>query len=158
MERLEFRLLGFPEFRLNGRRVELAPRRAAALLITLAEACGPVARDVAATLWPEADEEADAQAFAAHCVKIPIAFRSGVIAASGASLSPDRALSVEAGSSPGAVAGLLEALRDTDVRHLPAKVSAMTVVLHRSGDAPDLSGPALHRRQDRRRAVHRGSR
>ncbi len=29
----------------------------------------PVTRDVAATLWPEADEEAAAQAFAAHCVK-----------------------------------------------------------------------------------------
>ena len=59
MERLELRLLGFPEFRLNGWRVELALRKAAALLITLAEAGDPVARDVAATLlWPEADEEA----------------------------------------------------------------------------------------------------
>ncbi len=59
MERLEFRLLGFPEFRLNGRRVELALRKAAALLIYLAEAGGPVAREVAATLlWPETDEEA----------------------------------------------------------------------------------------------------
>jgi pimeloyl-ACP methyl ester carboxylesterase len=29
---------------------------------------------------------------------------------------------------------VLEALRDTDVRHLLAKVSARTMVLHRSGD------------------------
>ena len=41
---------------------------------------------------------------------------------------------LRAASSPGAVAGLLEALRDTDVRHLLAKVSARTIVLHRSGD------------------------
>src|SRR6187551_1453496 len=47
MQRLEFRFLGFPEFRLNGRRVELALREAAALLIYLAEAGGPVAREVA---------------------------------------------------------------------------------------------------------------
>ena len=59
MERLEFRFLGFPEFRLNGRRVELALRKAAALLIYLAETGGPVAREVAAALlWPETDEEA----------------------------------------------------------------------------------------------------
>jgi len=32
------------------------------------------------------------------------------------------------------VTGLLEALRDTDVRHLLAKVSVPTLVLHRSGD------------------------
>ena len=41
---------------------------------------------------------------------------------------------LRAASSPGAVAGVLEALRDTDVRHLLAKVSARTMVLHRSGD------------------------
>jgi pimeloyl-ACP methyl ester carboxylesterase len=41
---------------------------------------------------------------------------------------------LRAASSPGAVAGLLEALRDTDVRHLLAKVSARTMILHRSGD------------------------
>lgn len=50
MEGSKLRLLGFPEFRLSGWRVELALRKAAALLITLAEAGGPVARDVAATL------------------------------------------------------------------------------------------------------------
>jgi pimeloyl-ACP methyl ester carboxylesterase len=33
-----------------------------------------------------------------------------------------------------AVAGLLEALRDTDVRDLLAKVSCPTTVLHRTGD------------------------
>ena len=37
MERLEFRLLGFPEFRINGRRVDLGLRKAVALLILLAE-------------------------------------------------------------------------------------------------------------------------
>ena len=41
---------------------------------------------------------------------------------------------LRAASSPGAVTGVLEALRDTDVRHLLAKVSARTMVLHRSGD------------------------
>jgi pimeloyl-ACP methyl ester carboxylesterase len=41
---------------------------------------------------------------------------------------------LRAASSPGAVAGLLEALRDADVRPLLEKVSARTIVLHRSGD------------------------
>jgi pimeloyl-ACP methyl ester carboxylesterase len=41
---------------------------------------------------------------------------------------------LRAASSPGAVAGVLDALRDTDVRHLLASVSVPTLVLHRSGD------------------------
>ena len=41
---------------------------------------------------------------------------------------------LRAASSPGAVTGVLEALRDTDVRHLLAKITARTMVLHRSGD------------------------
>ena len=43
MERIQLRLLGFPEFRLNGQPIELALRKAAALLIYLAEAGGPEA-------------------------------------------------------------------------------------------------------------------
>ena len=77
MERLEFRFLGFPEFRLNGRRVELALRKAAALLIYLAEAGGPVAREVAAALlWPEADEEAARARLRRTLHKIRITFGS----------------------------------------------------------------------------------
>ena len=99
MERLEFRLLGFPEFRLNGRRVELALRKAAALLIYLAEAGGPVAREVAATLlWPETDEEAARARLRRTLHKVRIAFGSEVIAATGASLSLHSALSVEVNS------------------------------------------------------------
>jgi pimeloyl-ACP methyl ester carboxylesterase len=41
---------------------------------------------------------------------------------------------LRAASSPGAVKGVLEALRDTDVRHLLARVATPTVVLHRTGD------------------------
>jgi pimeloyl-ACP methyl ester carboxylesterase len=41
---------------------------------------------------------------------------------------------LRAASSPGAVTGVIEALRDTDVRHLLASVSVPTLVLHRSGD------------------------
>ncbi|WP_245489178.1 alpha/beta hydrolase, partial [Mesorhizobium sp. M7D.F.Ca.US.004.03.1.1] len=41
---------------------------------------------------------------------------------------------LRAASSPGAVAGLLQALRDADVRPLLSKVSAKTLVLHRTGD------------------------
>ena len=69
MERLQFRFLGFPEFRLNGRRVELALRKAAALRIYLAEAGGPVAREVAAALWPETDEKPHGHAFGARCTR-----------------------------------------------------------------------------------------
>ena len=99
MERLEFRLLGFPEFRLNGRRVELALRKAAALLIYLAEAGGPVAREVAAALlWPETDEEAARARLRRTLHKIRITFGSHVIAAAGSSLSLHPSLSVEVDS------------------------------------------------------------
>src|SRR4051812_28693899 len=99
MERLTFRLLGFPEFRLNGRRVELALRKAAALLIYLAEAGGPVAREVAAALlWPETDEEAARARLRRTLHKIRITFGSQVIAAAGPSLSLHPSLSVEVDS------------------------------------------------------------
>ena len=58
MERLELRLLGFPELRLNGQTVKLEFRKAAALLIYLAELRRPISREIAAALlWPDADEE-----------------------------------------------------------------------------------------------------
>lgn len=96
MERLEFRFLGFPEFRLSGRRVELALRKAAALLIYLAEAGGPVARDVVATLlWPETDEQLARARLRRTLYKIRIAFDREIIAATGASLSLHPALSAE---------------------------------------------------------------
>jgi DNA-binding SARP family transcriptional activator/pimeloyl-ACP methyl ester carboxylesterase len=41
---------------------------------------------------------------------------------------------LRAASSPGAVKGVLEALRDTDVRHLLGRISVPTLVLHRRGD------------------------
>jgi len=88
MELIQLRLLGFPEFRLNGRRIELALRKAAALVIYLAEAGGPVARDVAATLlWPDADAEAARARLRRTLYKIRIAFGEELISASAASLS-----------------------------------------------------------------------
>ena len=41
---------------------------------------------------------------------------------------------LRAASSPGAIKGVLEALRDTDVRNLLGRISAPTLVLHRRGD------------------------
>jgi DNA-binding SARP family transcriptional activator/pimeloyl-ACP methyl ester carboxylesterase len=41
---------------------------------------------------------------------------------------------LRAASSPGAIKGVLHALRDTDVRHLLGRISAPTLVLHRRGD------------------------
>src|SRR5262249_2654449 len=41
---------------------------------------------------------------------------------------------LRAASSPGAIKGVLEALRDTDVRHLLGRISVPTLVLHRRGD------------------------
>lgn len=100
MERLKLRLLGFPEFSLNGRPIELALRKAAALVIYLAEAGGPVARDVAATLlWPEADAEAARARLRRTLYKVRIAFGEEVISASAASLSLRPALLVEADAS-----------------------------------------------------------
>jgi DNA-binding SARP family transcriptional activator/pimeloyl-ACP methyl ester carboxylesterase len=94
MEQLEFRLLGFPQFRMNGRPVELALRKAAALLIFLAEAGGPVARETAATmLWPEADEETARARLRRTLYKIRIAFGSELVAANATTLSLHPALS-----------------------------------------------------------------
>ncbi|TGQ64174.1 alpha/beta fold hydrolase [Mesorhizobium sp. M00.F.Ca.ET.186.01.1.1] len=99
MERLQLRLLGFPEFRVDGRRIELALRKAAALVIYLAEAGGPVARDVAATLlWPEADAEAARARLRRTLYKIRIAFGAEVISASATSLMLRPPLFVEADS------------------------------------------------------------
>ena len=41
---------------------------------------------------------------------------------------------LRAASSPGAIKGVLEALRDMDVRHLLGRISVPTLVLHRRGD------------------------
>jgi pimeloyl-ACP methyl ester carboxylesterase len=51
---------------------------------------------------------------------------------------------LRAASSPGAIKGLLEALRDTDVRHLLGRISAPTLVLHRRGDRAVRIGAGRH--------------
>jgi DNA-binding SARP family transcriptional activator/pimeloyl-ACP methyl ester carboxylesterase len=51
---------------------------------------------------------------------------------------------LRAASSPGAMKGLLEALRDTDVRHLLGKISAPTLVLHRRDDRAVRVGAGRH--------------
>ena len=116
MERLELRVLGFPEFRLDGRRVELALRKAVALLIYLAETDGPVARDVAATLlWPEADAEAARARLRRTIYKIRTAFGGEIITASASSLVLSPSLLVETDSSAfehACDAGLLDAAAD----------------------------------------------
>jgi DNA-binding SARP family transcriptional activator/pimeloyl-ACP methyl ester carboxylesterase len=51
---------------------------------------------------------------------------------------------LRAASSPGALTGVLEALRDTDVRHLLGRVSVPTLVLHRRGDKAVRIGAGRH--------------
>ena len=51
---------------------------------------------------------------------------------------------LRAASSPGAIKGVLEALRDTDVRHLLGRISAPTLVLHRRGDRAVRIGASRH--------------
>src|SRR5262249_37513946 len=51
---------------------------------------------------------------------------------------------LRAASSPGAIKGLLEALRDTDVRHVLGRISAPTLVLHRRGDRAVRIGAGRH--------------
>ncbi|MES1149864.1 MAG: SARP family transcriptional regulator, partial [Bradyrhizobium guangdongense] len=54
MASFSVRTLGFPEIRCDDRLCPLALRKGLALLVYLAEAKGPVGRDVIATmLWPE---------------------------------------------------------------------------------------------------------
>jgi DNA-binding SARP family transcriptional activator/pimeloyl-ACP methyl ester carboxylesterase len=51
---------------------------------------------------------------------------------------------LRAASSPGALKGVIEALRDTDVRHLLSRISAPTLVLHRRGDRVVRIGAGRH--------------
>lgn len=51
---------------------------------------------------------------------------------------------LRAASSPGALKGVLEALRDTDVRDLLRRISAPTLVLHRRGDRAVRIGAGRH--------------
>jgi pimeloyl-ACP methyl ester carboxylesterase len=51
---------------------------------------------------------------------------------------------LRAASSPGAIKGVLEALRDTDVRHLLSRISIPTLVLHRRGDRAVRIGAGRH--------------
>ncbi|UFZ02528.1 alpha/beta fold hydrolase [Bradyrhizobium ontarionense] len=51
---------------------------------------------------------------------------------------------LRAASSPGAIKGLIEALRDTDVRHLLGRVLAPTLVLHRRNDRAVRIGAGRH--------------
>ena len=88
MERLDFRLLGFPEFRLNGRTVKLELRKAAALLIYLAELGRPLSREIAATLlWPEADEETARARLRRTLYRIRTTFGRDIVSASGTTLA-----------------------------------------------------------------------
>ncbi len=58
MASFSVRTLGFPEIRRDGQPCQLALRKGLALLIYLAEAAGPVSRDLIVTLlWPESSEE-----------------------------------------------------------------------------------------------------
>jgi len=49
-----------------------------------------------------------------------------------------------AGSSPGAIKGVLMALRDMDVRHLLGRISVPTLVLHRHDDRAVRIGAGRH--------------
>jgi DNA-binding SARP family transcriptional activator/pimeloyl-ACP methyl ester carboxylesterase len=51
---------------------------------------------------------------------------------------------LRAASSPGALKGVLEALRDTDVRHLLDRISVPSLVLHRRGDRAVRIGAGRH--------------
>lgn len=51
---------------------------------------------------------------------------------------------LRAASSPGAIKGVLEALRDTDVRHLLGRLAVPTLVLHRRGDRAVRIGAGRH--------------
>ena len=58
MARFSMRTFGFPEIRRDDQPCQLALRKGLALLIYLAEAKGPVGRDLVATmLWPESSGE-----------------------------------------------------------------------------------------------------
>jgi DNA-binding SARP family transcriptional activator/pimeloyl-ACP methyl ester carboxylesterase len=82
MSEVALRTLGFPEFNVEGRPRKLALRKAVALLVYLAEANGPVARDVAATLlWPDAGPETARARLRRILHRIELAFGGTVLEA-----------------------------------------------------------------------------
>jgi DNA-binding SARP family transcriptional activator/pimeloyl-ACP methyl ester carboxylesterase len=116
MRRLEFGLLSFPEFCLDGRPVGLALRKAAALLIYLAETGRPVAREVAATLlWPDADSDTGRTRLRRTLDKIRVAFGERLV------VSRESSLAIAETLAPGVDAQAFEAACDAgDLRQADA--------------------------------------
>lgn len=79
---LEIKALGLPRFFLNGQEIDLTLRKAAALLVYLADAGAPVSREVLATLlWPEADHDNTRARLRRTLYKIRKAFGADIIEA-----------------------------------------------------------------------------
>ena len=119
------------------------PDRVAGLILFASLAKGSAAPD-----YPHALHATQYDAWLQRLVKVWGA--PGGIEAFAPSLSGDAqtrawwAGLLRAASSPGAMKGVLEALRDTDVRHLLGAISAPTLVLHRRGDRAVRIGAGRH--------------
>ena len=99
MLKLELKTLGFPQLFLNGHSVDLVLRKGVALIVYLAEAHAPIARDTAATLlWPEADEAAAKARLRRTLYRIRSALEVDIIESSREKLAiaPEVELSVDA--------------------------------------------------------------
>jgi DNA-binding SARP family transcriptional activator/pimeloyl-ACP methyl ester carboxylesterase len=88
MARLELQLLGFPAARLDGRAVDLGLRKGLGLLAYLADARGPVGREMlAGLLWPDLDGEAARGRLRRTLHKVRVALQADVIDADRTSLA-----------------------------------------------------------------------
>src|SRR5215471_7920461 len=80
MATFSVRTLGFPEVRCDDRLCPLALRKGLALLVYLAEAKGPVGRDVIATmLWPESSEDVVRARLRRLLYRLQLALGDGVL-------------------------------------------------------------------------------
>jgi DNA-binding SARP family transcriptional activator/pimeloyl-ACP methyl ester carboxylesterase len=87
MAELDIQVLGYPAVHLDGRHVALPLRKAMALVVYLAEAGAPVAREAMATLlWPDADESAARSRLRRTLHKLQLAFGASAIRADRAAL------------------------------------------------------------------------
>lgn len=79
---LEIKTFGLPRFFLNGQEIDLTLRKAAALLVYLADAGSPVSRELLATLlWPEANADNSRARLRRTLYKIRMAFGADIIQA-----------------------------------------------------------------------------
>lgn len=141
--------LGFPEIRRDDELCQLALRKGLALLVYLAEAKGPVGRDVIATmLWPEGCEEVVRARLRRLLHRLPLTLGDAVLTTDRSTVRWDLAagrgvVDVRRAQASGANASTSNAMTDEAASRqaLPAHLSREDHVLEPESSCPDCGQP-----------------